>query len=159
MNRKVDVDILSTNLSLKGLKVNFIHGDRKQYDREQALDSLRNGDISILIATDETSRGIDVNGVTVINYDFTLDIKEYVHRICRIGRAGKAGLAITLMTKKNWAKAKELVEVLEKSRQVTPDELQDMVKQFEAYQERKKAAGRGNKRFRRGGDGGSGSGK
>lgn len=158
MNRKVTVDQLSSDLCMKGYNVESIHGGREQSDREMALESLRNGEVSILIATDVASRGIDINDITVvINYDFTKDIEEYVHRVGRTGRAGKTGLAITLMTRRDWSKAKDLVEVMEKSGQDVPPELADMAKRFEAKKERERAEG-GDRPFR-GGRGGRGGGR
>jgi len=141
---------------MKGYTVESIHGGREQSDREMALENLRNGEVSILIATDVASRGIDINDITVvINYDFTKDIEEYVHRVGRTGRAGKFGLAITLMTRSNWSKAKDLIEVMEKSGQTVPPQLHDMAKRFEAKKEREIAEGgdrpfRGNRGGRRG---------
>jgi len=133
---------------MKGFTVESIHGGREQSDREMALENLRNGEVSILIATDVASRGIDINDVTVvINYDFTKDIEEYVHRVGRTGRAGKTGLAITLMTRSNWSKAKDLIEVMEKSGQTVPPQLQDMARRFEAKKEREIAEG-GDRTFR-----------
>lgn len=164
VNRKVTVDQLSSDLCMKGYIVESIHGGREQSDREMALESLRNGEVNILIATDVASRGIDINDITVvINYDFTKDIEEYVHRVGRTGRAGKTGLAITLMTRRDWGKAKDLVEVMEKSGQDVPPELQEMASRYEAKKERDRAeggdrpfrGGRGGGRgFSRGGDGG-----
>jgi len=143
---------------MKGYTVESIHGGREQTDREMALENLRNGEVSILIATDVASRGIDINDITVvINYDFTKDIEEYVHRVGRTGRAGKSGLAISLMTRKDWSKAKDLIEVMEKSGQDVPLQLQDMARRFEAKKERERAEGGDRSlRGRRGRNGGSG---
>lgn len=157
MNRKVTVDQISADLCMKGFTVESIHGGREQSDREMALESLRNGEVNFLIATDVASRGIDINDITVvINYDFTKDIEEYVHRVGRTGRAGKTGLAITLMTRRDWGKARELIDVMEKSGQDIPQELHDMAKRFEAKKEKERAEG-GDRPFRgRGGRGGGG---
>ncbi|KAL4088911.1 hypothetical protein QTP88_023994 [Uroleucon formosanum] len=154
VNRKVTVDQLSSDLCMKGYIVESIHGGREQSDREMALECLRNGEVNILIATDVASRGIDINDITVvINYDFTKDIEEYVHRVGRTGRAGKTGLAITLMTRKDWGKAKDLVEVMKKSGQDVPPELQEMASRYEAKKERDRAEG-GDRPFRGGRGGG-----
>lgn len=135
VNRKFEVDELSLRLCLKGFNADSIHGGRDQYDREMALTNLRSGAVHILIATDVAARGIDIDDVTIIiNYDLTKDIEEYVHRVGRTGRAGKPGLAITLVTKHDWGKANELVELLEKSGQIVPTELRNMAKRFEAKQ-------------------------
>lgn len=144
---------------MKGHNVESIHGGREQSDREQALDCLRSGVVPILIATDVASRGIDINDITVvINYDFTKDIEEYVHRVGRTGRAGKTGLAITLMTKRDWGKAKGLIEVMEKSGQDIPLALKHMAERYEAKQGQDRALGT-DRSFRGGGRGFSSGGK
>lgn len=107
-----------------------IHGGRVQTDRETSLADMRNGVVSILIATDVASRGIDIHDISlVINYDFPLNIEEYVHRVGRTGRAGKMGSAITLFSKHDKFNASPLISVLEKSKQPIPPELYEMTTQ------------------------------
>lgn len=142
MNQKVTVDKLTYKLCLKGYNIEFIHGGREQCDRVMALKRFRNGEVSILLATNVVSRGIDIVDIAVvISYDFTKDIEEYVHRVGRTGRAGKTGLAISLLTRKDWGKAKCLIEVMEKSGQYVPPMLQDMARKFEAQKEEERAEG------------------
>jgi superfamily II DNA/RNA helicase len=75
-----------------------VHGDLGQGAREQALRAFRSGKVDVLVATDVAARGIDVTDVThVINYQCPEDAKTYVHRIGRTGRAGKEGVAVTLV--------------------------------------------------------------
>lgn len=101
-----------------------IHGGRIQIDREQSLADIRNGVVSILIATDVASRGIDIHDISlVINYDFPLDIEEYIHRVGRTGRAGKTGSAITLFSTRDIAHASALIDILKKSNQPVPKDL------------------------------------
>jgi len=64
VGKKVRADDVSSELSLSGIRCQCIHGDREQYDREQALEDLKTGDVHILIATDVASRGIDIEDVT-----------------------------------------------------------------------------------------------
>jgi ATP-dependent RNA helicase DDX43 len=64
VGKKVRADDVSSELSLWGIRCQSIHGDREQYDREQALEDLKTGDVRILIATDVASRGIDIEDVT-----------------------------------------------------------------------------------------------
>lgn len=91
---------------------------------------IRNGVVSILIATDVASRGIDIHNISlVINYDFPLNIEEYVHRVGRTGRAGKTGSAITLFSKYDKFNAASLIGILEKSKQPIPPELYKMIPQ------------------------------
>ena len=64
VGKKSKVDDISSDLSLKGITVQSIHGDREQSDREQALKDLKSGEVNILIATDVASRGIDIHDIT-----------------------------------------------------------------------------------------------
>ena len=85
----------------RGFKAAAIHGDLRQEARERALKKFRDGKVDVLVATDVAARGIDVTGVThVINHECPDDDKTYVHRIGRTGRAGKTGVAVTLV---DWA--------------------------------------------------------
>jgi len=89
---------LSHILEARKHRVNRIHGDRSQPQREAALRGFREGAISVLVATDIAARGIDVDAVShVINYDVPAAPEDYVHRIGRTGRAGNVGRAITLV--------------------------------------------------------------
>jgi ATP-dependent RNA helicase DeaD len=75
------------------------HGDLHQKKRERIMEDFRQGKIPILIATDVMSRGIDVQGISlIINYDLPHDIENYVHRIGRTGRMGADGKAISFVT-------------------------------------------------------------
>jgi ATP-dependent RNA helicase RhlE len=90
---------LSHILRAREHKVNRIHADRTQPQREAALRDFRSGNTRVLVATDIAARGIDVDSVShVINYDVPSAPEDYVHRIGRTGRAGKQGRAITLVT-------------------------------------------------------------
>jgi ATP-dependent RNA helicase RhlE len=90
---------LSHILEAREHKVNRIHADRTQPQREAALRGFKDGLTRVLVATDIASRGLDVDSVShVINYDVPAAPEDYVHRIGRTGRAGKTGRAITLMT-------------------------------------------------------------
>nr|WP_232237801.1 MULTISPECIES: DEAD/DEAH box helicase [Actinoalloteichus] len=89
---------ISDELSERGFAAAAVHGDLGQGAREQALRAFRAGKVDILVATDVAARGIDVAGVThVINYQCPDDEKTYVHRIGRTGRAGREGVAVTLV--------------------------------------------------------------
>jgi ATP-dependent RNA helicase RhlE len=90
---------LSHILRAREHKVNRIHADRTQPQREAALRDFKGGQTRVLVATDIAARGIDVDSVShVINYDVPSQPEDYVHRIGRTGRAGKLGRAITLVT-------------------------------------------------------------
>ncbi|OAN36466.1 DEAD/DEAH box helicase [Mycolicibacterium iranicum] len=82
----------------RGFKVGAVHGDLGQGAREKALKAFRTGDVDVLVATDVAARGIDIDDIThVINFQIPEDEQSYVHRIGRTGRAGKTGIAVTLV--------------------------------------------------------------
>jgi ATP-dependent RNA helicase DeaD len=96
---KKEVDRLATTLISHGYMAKGLHGDMEQRQREEVIKSFRAGKIDILIATDVAARGLDVSDVShVFNYHIPFDAESYVHRIGRTGRAGKKGVAITLVT-------------------------------------------------------------
>nr|WP_227999213.1 DEAD/DEAH box helicase [Nocardia australiensis] len=89
---------VADDLAERGFSVGAVHGDLGQIAREKALGKFRKGAIDVLVATDVAARGIDIDDVThVINYQCPEDEKTYVHRIGRTGRAGRTGVAVTLI--------------------------------------------------------------
>lgn len=104
---KFGVDKLEKTLIKNGYKVDSIHGDKTQSDRQTALNKFKNGYVKILIATDVAARGIDINELdAVINFDLPNVPETYVHRIGRTGRAGNVGTAYSLCSadEKNYIK-------------------------------------------------------
>lgn len=90
---------LTRYLSQKGYKVDALHGDKSQAEREQSMRAFRDKQTRLLICTDVASRGLDVKDLThVINYSIPRELELYVHRIGRTARGGKAGIAISLVT-------------------------------------------------------------
>ena len=95
---KREADRLSDKLFDAGIKTGALHGNKGQGQRSRIIESFKRGNLSILIATDIASRGLDVNNIThVINYDVPENFDDYIHRIGRTGRAGKKGIAITFV--------------------------------------------------------------
>src|SRR6202165_1988341 len=89
---------VADDLAERGFKVGAVHGDLGQAAREKALKAFRTGGVDVLVATDVAARGIDIDDIThVINYQIPEDEQAYVHRIGRTGRAGKTGIAVTLV--------------------------------------------------------------
>lgn len=89
---------VADDLADRGFAVGAVHGDLGQIAREKALNKFRKGAINVLVATDVAARGIDIDDVThVVNYQCPEDEKTYVHRIGRTGRAGRTGVAVTLI--------------------------------------------------------------
>jgi ATP-dependent RNA helicase DeaD len=92
---KLGTQELAEKLAARGLSAAAIHGDVEQKQREKMVQSLKDGRIDILVATDVAARGLDVDRIShVLNYDIPYDTESYVHRIGRTGRAGRSGEAI-----------------------------------------------------------------
>nr|WP_312881564.1 DEAD/DEAH box helicase [Thermomonospora cellulosilytica] len=91
-------DRVAADLAGRGFAAAAVHGDLGQGQRERALRAFRHGKIDVLVATDVAARGLDVDDVThVVNYECPDSAETYVHRIGRTGRAGKEGIAVTLV--------------------------------------------------------------
>ena len=98
MRTKHSIDKLHRELEFRGFKLGAIHGNKSQGQRQRILQSFKNDQIKILLATDVASRGLDIDNVThVINYDLPQTYDDYIHRIGRTGRAGKTGIALTFV--------------------------------------------------------------
>lgn len=96
---KRHVDEIAEGLSARGIEARAIHGDMSQSKRNKTMDQLRGGKLTVLVASDLASRGIDVEGIThVINFDLPEDPEVYVHRIGRTARAGRDGVAWSFVT-------------------------------------------------------------
>lgn len=95
---KWGIEKLTKTLINKGFKAASIHGNKTQGQRARALEQFKRNEVSILLATDVASRGLDIDNVThVINYDAPESYDDYIHRIGRTGRAGKKGTALTFV--------------------------------------------------------------
>lgn len=96
---KKEADTLNTFLVAQGYASVALHGDLDQRARRTAIMEFKNKSVQILVATDVASRGLDISGVShVFNYHIPLNPESYIHRIGRTGRAGKKGVAITLVS-------------------------------------------------------------
>ena len=90
---------LANELSRQGYAAEALNGDLAQDARQRTLNRFRNNQLKVLVATDVAARGLDIDDIShVINYDLPEDPEIYVHRIGRTGRAGKTGIAISLVS-------------------------------------------------------------
>ncbi len=90
---------LASYLDRRGVDAVAIHGDRSQAERTRALDEFKRGDVTVLVATDVASRGLDIEELPyVVNYELPWEPQDYLHRIGRTARAGASGVAISLVT-------------------------------------------------------------
>ncbi|MDT4792233.1 ATP-dependent RNA helicase DeaD [compost metagenome] len=102
---------LASALEAKGYKAAALNGDIAQNQRERVIESLKDGRLDIVVATDVAARGIDVPRIThVFNVDMPYDPESYVHRIGRTGRAGRDGRALLLVTPRE----RRMLQVIER---------------------------------------------
>ena len=93
---------LANQLSSRGFAAEALNGDLSQDARIQVLTRFRNGQVKVLVATDVAARGLDIDDIShVFNFDLPDDPEVYVHRIGRTGRAGREGIAISLLSPKD----------------------------------------------------------
>jgi ATP-dependent RNA helicase RhlE len=99
VSMKKTADQLTTKLNQANIRAAVFHSDRSQHERTQRLREFRAGKLRVLIATDLAARGIDIEDLpTVINFELPRSPNDYLHRIGRTGRAGRPGLAISLLS-------------------------------------------------------------
>lgn len=95
---KRGVEKISRTLSGNGFKVESIHGNKNNRQRQRALGMFKDSRVQVLVATDIAARGLDIADVShVINYDIPATYEDYVHRIGRTGRWNKRGIALTFI--------------------------------------------------------------
>jgi ATP-dependent RNA helicase DeaD len=111
---RAETATLANELVVRGIPAEAIHGDLDQYARERVLGRFRANQLKVLVATDVAARGLDIEDIShVFNYHLPDDAEVYIHRIGRTGRAGKTGIAITLLAPKEKRRLRE-VEALTK---------------------------------------------
>ncbi|HDR1185222.1 TPA: ATP-dependent RNA helicase SrmB [Pasteurella multocida] len=98
VRRREDVRELSETLRKRGIRSTYLEGEMAQTQRNNAIDKLKNGIVTVLVATDVAARGIDIEDVShVMNFDLPYSADTYLHRIGRTARAGKKGVAVSFV--------------------------------------------------------------
>jgi ATP-dependent RNA helicase DeaD len=111
---RAETATLANELVVRGIPAEAIHGDLDQNARERVLGRFRANQLKVLVATDVAARGLDIENIShVFNYHLPDDPEVYIHRIGRTGRAGKTGVAITLISPREKRRLRE-VEALTK---------------------------------------------
>ncbi|MGQ9557521.1 MAG: DEAD/DEAH box helicase [Desulfurispora sp.] len=136
---KRGVDELVASLAARAYQVAGLHGDLSQHQRNHVLRQFKAGQVELLVATDVAARGLDIENVShVINYDLPQDVEFYVHRIGRTGRAGREGVAITLVSPRDYRQLR-LIEKIARTR-IRREKLPDLAdiseRQKEGIQEK-----------------------
>ena len=112
---KNNVKIIEKELQKIGFPAKAIHSDLEQKEREAVLIDFRNKKTRILVATDILSRGIDIEGISlVINYDVPDDAEDYIHRVGRTARAETTGIALTFVNEYDQQKLLQIENLIEK---------------------------------------------
>jgi len=128
-NKRDTVDDLTSRLREDNFSVSQIHGDMPQKERQDVMKQFRAGVTRILISTDVTARGIDVQQVSlVINYDIPKDPDTYIHRIGRSGRYGRKGIAINFETTRDRNNIKSIESTYKIKIENLPGNIEKLVK-------------------------------
>lgn len=153
---KVRAERVYSALERMGIKSLTIHGDKEQADRLTALNDFKKGNVSVLIATDVSARGIDIANVDyVVNYDLPEQAENYVHRVGRTGRGTQKGLAVSFCSPEEKPILEEIQTYLDKPIDVlkisttdysqtldftadTSNDIKALMKEIEDYQSIKK---------------------
>ncbi|MAH03624.1 ATP-dependent RNA helicase [Candidatus Pacearchaeota archaeon] len=110
-NTRRNVDFVADNLKRLGINSKAIHGGLSQNNRLRVLDQFHGKGVKVLICTDVAARGLDIKGVShVYNYDISTSSKDYIHRIGRTARAGKEGIAVSILSSRDYENFSNVLE-------------------------------------------------
>ncbi|MCB0071829.1 MAG: DEAD/DEAH box helicase, partial [Caldilineaceae bacterium] len=113
---RVDSGRVADMLTARGFPAEALNGDMNQDARTRTLNRFRHADLRVLVATDVAARGLDIDDIShVINYDLPTDPEVYVHRIGRTGRAGRTGVAISLVTRSQLRQLSRIEQTIRQS--------------------------------------------
>jgi len=112
---------VAASLMKEGYNAEALHGDLTQSQRDYVMQKFRDHTLSVLVATDVAARGLDVTDLThVINYNLPDDTENYNHRSGRTGRAGKSGIAVSIINMKEKGKLKQIEKSIKKKFEYLP---------------------------------------
>ncbi len=110
-NTRRNADFVSRNLKRYGLYVVSIHGGLSQQRRKVVMESFHSANVMILVCTDVAARGLDIKNVShIYNYDIPATNIEYIHRIGRTARAGKEGMAVSLVSPRDYQNFRRVID-------------------------------------------------
>ena len=121
-NKKDDVKEIAKRVDFYGYGIVCLIGDMDMNSRLRSLESFKNGNVNLMVASDVASRGLDIPEVSyVINFDMPNNIDQYVHRIGRTGRVGNKGSSLTLLSEYDRPLFRAIIELLNKNKQNIPN--------------------------------------
>ena len=110
-NTRVNVDFVADNLKALGIDAIAIHGGFTQNKRTKTMDKFHSKSAEVLVCTDVAARGLDIKGVShVYNYDIPNESKQYLHRIGRTARAGEEGIAVSILSRRDYDNFTSIIE-------------------------------------------------
>jgi ATP-dependent RNA helicase DeaD len=110
---RIDTQKVAEMLMKDGYNADALHGDLTQQQRDRVMMKFRQRSLQILVATDVAARGIDVDDIThVIHLNIPDEIEFYTHRSGRTARAGKKGISIAMISKRELGKVKQIEKIL-----------------------------------------------
>jgi ATP-dependent RNA helicase DeaD len=118
---RVETKDVAASLMKDGYNAEALHGDLTQSQRDYVMQKFRERSLRVLVATDVAARGLDVNDLThVINYNLPDDTENYNHRSGRTGRAGKEGIAVSIINMKEKGKLRQIEKSIKKTFKLLP---------------------------------------
>lgn len=148
-NTRMNSDMLADNLGRYGLHAKAIHGGLDQKKRNRLMEDFHRGEVRILVCTDVAARGLDIKGIShVYNYDIPKTSAEYIHRVGRTARAGKEGMAVSIVTDKDYDNFRRVLQdpSLKIERKDAP-EVESLHVKFNSSRDRDSGRGRSSGRF------------
>ncbi len=110
---KIETQRIAEHLMKDGYNADALHGDLTQQQRDKVMGAFRNKTLQLLVATDVAARGIDVSNIThVVHLNLPDELEFYTHRSGRTARAGKKGISIAIVTKRDVGKIRQIEKVI-----------------------------------------------
>jgi len=110
-NTRHNADFVAHNLKLNNINAVVTHGGLTQGGRTRAMEAFKSSGVHALVCTDVAARGLDIEGVShVYNYDSPPNSKDYIHRIGRTARAGAEGIAVSIVSQRDYNNFNEVLK-------------------------------------------------
>ncbi len=146
-NTRQNTDFVANNLKAAGIDALAIHGGLTQEQRNRVMKQFHAQDVCVLVCTDVAARGLDIPGVSYIyNYDIPKESKDYIHRIGRTARAGKEGIAISILVSNDYDSFRRVMRL--KDVTITEEQLPEVKKVGIKWKERPKTVRHGHTPYR-----------
>ena len=169
-NTRHNADFVAHNLKKNNINAVAIHGGLAQNKRSRIMEEFKSSEVYALVCTDVAARGLDIEGIShIYNYDSPKTSKEYIHRIGRTARAGKEGIAISIVSNRDYENFQNVLQddTIKIKQETLPQDIQRAFMQINIREDRgfggrgrfgsggfRRREGGGGRGERRGGGGG-----